>query len=161
MSQTSHEPQATPSAQDEGFARPAEPLPVPGRAPSASWQGWAYFGAVIMVTMGLLWAFVGLIALVDQDYYAARENSLLAASSYATWGWVHLIGGVVSVVAGAGILWGGRRWARILRIVVAGLSAGVNLGFVSAPPAWAIIVIALDVLVIYALTVHGWEIDER
>jgi hypothetical protein len=161
MSQTSHEPQGTPAAEDESFARLAAPLPASERTPSATWQGWAYFGAVIMVTMGLLWAFVGLIALVDKEYYTARENSLLVASSYATWGWVHLIGGVVSVVAGVGILWGGRRWARMLGIVMAGLSAVVNLGFLSATPAWSTIVIALDVLVIYALTVHGWEIDER
>jgi hypothetical protein len=62
-----------------------------------------------MATMGLFWAIAGLVALVDQEYFTVRENTLLVASSYTTWGWVHLIGGLVSVAAGAGILWGGPR----------------------------------------------------
>jgi hypothetical protein len=73
---------------------------------------------------------------------------------------VHLIGGLVSVAAGAGIIWGGRRWARTAGIVIAGVSAVVNLGFLRASPAWSAMVIALDILVIYALTVHGVELDE-
>jgi hypothetical protein len=160
MSQTEHEPHAPSTTADESLARLAEPLPAPERATSATWQSWAYFGAALMATMGLFWAIVGLVALVDQDYFTVRENTLLVASSYTTWGWVHLIGGLVSVAAGAGIIWGGRRWARTAGIVIAGVSAVVNLGFLRASPAWSAMVIALDILVIYALTVHGVELDE-
>lgn len=159
MSQTSSGPATGPS-HDDPFTRLAEPLPAPSRKPSAAWQGWAYFGGAVMGAMGLLWALAGLIALVDDGYYTLRENSLLVASSYTAWGWVHLIGGIVAAVTGAAILWGGRPWARTLGVVVAVLSAVVNMGFVRATPVWALLVIALDVLVIYALTVHGWEIDE-
>src|SRR4051794_590906 len=123
MSPTSHEPPRAPTAEDESFARLDAPLPTSEQAPSSTWQGWAYFGAAIMATMGLFWALVGLIALVDREYFTFRENSLLGASSYTTWGWVHLIGGVASVVVGVGILWGGHRWARTAGIVLAGLSA--------------------------------------
>jgi hypothetical protein len=74
---------------------------------------------------------------------------------------VHLAGGVLALAAGVGILWGGRPWARCAGIAVAGLSAVVNLGFLAAAPVWSTLVIALDVVVIHALTVHGREIEER
>jgi hypothetical protein len=160
MSQTSHDPQHTPVDTDEALARLGAPLPASEKSPSATWQNWAYFGAVLMALMGLFWAVLGLVALFDDQYFTFRTNSLLAVQTYATWGWVHLLGGVLALTAGAGILWGGHRWARIAGIVVAALSAVVNLGFLAASPVWATLMIALDVLVIYALTVHGWEIDE-
>jgi hypothetical protein len=74
---------------------------------------------------------------------------------YTVWGWVHLVIGVAAMAAGVGLLQG-RNWGRIVVIVLAGLSAIVNLGFLSAYPIWSTIVIALDVIVIYALTVH-WK----
>jgi hypothetical protein len=114
-----------------------------------------------MGLLGLLQALVGLIALVDQEYFTLRENSLFVASSYAAWGWAHLIVGVAAVAAGAGIVLGGHRWARTTGIVVAGLSAVVNLGYLAASPVWAALMIALDVVIIFALTVHGREIDTR
>jgi hypothetical protein len=160
MSQTSHEPQRI-SATDESLAALRAPLPPPEQRPSPTWQNWAYFGAAIMAVMGLLWAVLGLIALVDEEHFVLRTNRLLAFDSYAPWGWAHLLGGLLAVAAGAGLLWGGHRWARIAAIVVATLSAVVNLGFLTAAPVWATTMIALDVMVIYALTVHGWEIDER
>jgi hypothetical protein len=73
---------------------------------------------------------------------------------------VHLLGGVLAVVAGAGNLSGAHRWARTTGVVVAGLSAVVNLGFLAASPVWSMLLIGIDVLVIDALTVHGWEIKE-
>ena len=53
------------------------------------------------------------------------------------------------------------RWARLAGIVVVGLSAVVNLGFLAAAPVWTTLVIALDLVTILALTVHGREIEER
>src|SRR5215213_3221584 len=119
MSQISREPQSAPLT-------PQDVVPPEGGAyapPSATWQGWAYFGAVIMGLLGFLQALVGLIALVDQEYFTFRENSLLVASSYATWGWAHLIAGLAALAAGAGILISGHLWARATGIVVAALSA--------------------------------------
>src|SRR4051794_26917487 len=109
MSQISREPQPTPMVDSDVVP------PVGGatRGPSPTWQGWAYFGAVIMGLLGLLHALEGLIALIDENYFTLRENSLLAVSSYAAWGWLHLIGGLVAIAAGAGILMGGHGWARM------------------------------------------------
>jgi hypothetical protein len=76
---------------------------------------------------------------------------------YTAWGWTHLLLGVVAVAAGFGVLLG-QMWARVAGIVIALLSALVNIAFVSAYPVWSTIIIATDVLVIYALAVHGREI---
>jgi hypothetical protein len=114
-----------------------------------------------MALMGLFWAVMGFVALFDRAYFTFRTNRLLAIHDYAPWGWVHLAGGLLAVAAGAGILWGGHRWARIAGVVVAALSAVVNLGFLAATPVWSTLLIALDVVAIFALTVHGWEVDDR
>jgi hypothetical protein len=76
---------------------------------------------------------------------------------YTVWGWVHLILGLVAVAGGLALM-GRRGWGRMLVIGLAGLSALVNIGFLSAYPIWCIMIIAFDVLVIYALTVHWDEV---
>ena len=152
MSQTSQEPPRVPTSHGN--------LPAPAQSPSAL-VGWAHFGAVMMAMLGLFWAVLGLTALLNDAYFTVSSDELLAFHSLAPWGWAHLLGGLLALVAGVGILWSGSPWARTAGIVVAGLSAVVNLGFLAASPVWSTLVIALDVLVIYALTVHGWEIDQR
>jgi hypothetical protein len=154
MSQISPEPQRTRPEGDESRGEPA-------RTPSQAWQNWIFFAATIMALMGLSWAFLGLIALVDEEFFPLRAEELLVLDTYSSWGWVHMIGGVVSVVAAVGILWGGHPAARTLAMVVAGASAMVNLCFLPATPVWSTVMIAFDVLVIHALAVHGREIDER
>jgi hypothetical protein len=144
-------------------AQRSEPVLTPmtsaRRSTSSTWQGWAFFGAFIMALLGFFQALLGLIALADKSYFTARSNKLLVLTSYTSWGWVHLIVGVVAIAAGLGVVLSGRAWARYTAMAIAGLSAIVNLGFLSASPVWSTIVIALDVVVIYALGVHGWEID--
>ena len=127
---------------------------------SGAWQNWIYFGAAVMALMGLSWAVLGVVALADEQYFTLRTDGLLLVQTYAAWGWLHLLGGLAAVGTGAGLLWGGHRWARMAGVVVAGLSAVVNLAFLAASPAWSTLLIAFDVLVVYALTVHGWEIEE-
>ena len=156
MSQTSREPHRTPADR----AHSQDSAGGPPRTPSHAWQNWIFFSATVMALMGLCWAFLGLIALVDEEFFTLRTNELLLFDTYASWGWVHLLGGLVAVAAAVGVLWGGHGLARTVAIVVAGLSAVVNLGFLAAAPVWSTVMIAFDVLIIYALTVHGWEIDE-
>jgi hypothetical protein len=64
-----------------------------------------------MALLGMFWAGLGLVALPDEQYFTVRTNELLALHSYVSWGWVHLVGGLLSLAAGVGILWGGHRWA--------------------------------------------------
>jgi len=122
---------------------------------SSAWVGWVVFAAVIAITMGAFEAVEGLVAIFKDEYYLVGSSGLVVSVDYTVWGWVHLVIGVLSVAAGIGLLQG-RTWARIVVIGLAGLSALVNLGFLSAYPIWSTIVIALDVIIIFALTVH-WK----
>jgi hypothetical protein len=106
VGQTSSRPQPTTASRDESLARLRAPLPSPAQPPSAAWQGWTYFGAAVMALMGLFWAVMGFVALFDRAYFTFRTNRLLAIHDYAPWGWVHLVGGLLALAAGAGILWG-------------------------------------------------------
>ena len=76
---------------------------------------------------------------------------------YTAWGWTHLILGLIAVAVGIGVF-AGQTWARVTGIIIAGISALTNIAFLPAYPIWVTIVIALDVLVIYALAVHGREV---
>jgi hypothetical protein len=121
------------------------------------WVGWVFFGAMMLILLGSFQAIAGLVALFDRGYYLVSRNGLLVHVDYTAWGWVHLIIGLVALAAGIGLMTG-RMWARVLGVVIALLSAIVNLGFLAAYPLWSITMIALDVIVIYAITAHGSEV---
>jgi len=159
MASTAHDPQHTPVMTGGPSATGSRINSSPARKPSTTWQGWALLGGTLMALAGLFWALLGLISLFDKQYLQLRHNTLLVTSSYQAWGWVHLIGGLAALAAGAGVVFAGNALARNAAIVVAALSAVVNLGFVSATPVWSTVVIGLDIIVIYALTAHGREID--
>jgi len=115
------------------------------------------FASFMLFMLGTFQAVQGLVAIFDDGYYAVTANGLLLNVDYTAWGWVHLLLGLLIVAAGAGLLTGNMA-ARILAVALAGLSAIVNLVFIEAKPIWSIIVIAIDVLVIYSVTVHGREL---
>jgi hypothetical protein len=121
------------------------------------WSAWALFAGVMMILLGMIQALEGLVALFNDDWYAVNSKGLVLSVSYTTWGWVHLIIGVVIVAAGGAVL-NGRVWGRVIGVVLAMLSVMANLAFITAYPAWSIIVIAIDIFVIYALCVHGDEL---
>jgi hypothetical protein len=119
--------------------------------------GFVVFGGIMLLMMGGVQAIEGFVAILRDDYYLVSRNGLLINLDYTTWGWIHLIIGLIAVAAGIGVL-AGQMWARVTGIVIAVISALANLAFMSAYPIWATIVIAADVLVIYALAVHGGEV---
>ncbi len=125
-------------------------------APTA-WAGWVAFGGVMLIMLGTFQIIEGLVALFDDGFYAVASNGLVVNVDYNTWGWVHTGIGVISVLAGMGLL-AGNMAARIVGVVIAFLSAIVNLAFLSAYPVWSTIMITLDVIVIYAIIVHGREL---
>lgn len=108
----------------------------------------------MMVLLGAFQIVEGLVALLRPDYYLIGSQSLVLTFSYTGWGWLHLVLGVVILAAGVGVM-SGQPWARAVGIVLAGLSALANLAFINAFPIWAVIVIAVDVAVIYALATDG------
>jgi hypothetical protein len=140
-------------------ARASVPRQTGREAPPepTGWVGWILFAGVMMILGGVFQAIAGLTALFNDNYFLVGENGLLVTSSFTTWGWVHLIGGVVVLAAGFAVMTG-KTWARAVGVVIAGVSAIVHLAFLSAYPVWGLIVIAIDVAVIWALTVHGREV---
>jgi hypothetical protein len=122
------------------------------------WVGWVYFASLMMMLVGGFQAIAGLVALFKDDFYLVAERSLLVFS-YTAWGWVHLIMGIIIFAAGVALM-NGALWARMVGIFLAGLSLFANMAFFSAYPLWSTLMIVIDVLVIYALTVHGGEARE-
>jgi hypothetical protein len=76
-----------------------------------------------------------------------------------TWGWVHLLLGALQILAGLA-LFSGATWARITAIVLVMLSVIGHIAWLNAQPVWSVIVIVLDLLVLWALVVHGDEARE-
>jgi len=125
-----------------------------------AWVGWIFFAGAMMVMLGSFHVIEGLVAVFKDEVFLVGRSGLVINVDYTTWGWVHIIGGLV--IAGAGIaLFTGRIWARTIGVIMAMVSAIVNITFLSAYPVWSAIMITLDVLVIWALTVHGGELREE
>jgi hypothetical protein len=150
------ETEETPQGQGQGkrhtFA--AESLYIEGPQSYGSdtddWSGWINFAGIMMILLGGFQAIEGLVALLRPDYYLVGAEGLVVSLSFTGWGWVHLLLGIVILAAGFGVM-AGKTWARAVGIVLAGLSALINLVFIAAYPMWAIIVIAVDIAVIFAL----------
>jgi hypothetical protein len=122
--------------------------------------GWIVFGGTIMVLLGAFHAIQGLVALFDDEYFVVGQSGLVVSVDYTAWGWAHLILGLVVAGAGCGLL-AGQMWARIVGVLVAMASAVVNLAFLAAFPIWSALMILFDVLIIWAITVHGSELKRR
>ncbi len=123
------------------------------------WTGWVVFASFMMFLVGSFQAIQGLVAIFDDGFYLVRENGLVVDVNYNVWGTAHLILGVLLMLCGAGVLTGNLA-ARTVGVILAGLSALANLAFIGAYPIWSMIIITVDVLVIYALTVHGRELRD-
>jgi hypothetical protein len=121
------------------------------------WLGWIAFAGTMMILLGAFHAMAGLVALFREDHYLVGSEGLVISVSYTGWGWIHLILGILVIIAGVA-LFRGAMWARVVAIALAVVSAVGNLAFLSANPVWSAIMIAVDILVIYALTAHGREL---
>ena len=120
--------------------------------------GFILFAAIMLIMVGCFQAFQGLIAIFQNEFYVATRNYLFQFDA-TTWGWIHLIFGVIVAFAGWGLL-SGRTWARVVAITVAVLSAIANFLWIPWYPFWALTIITLDVFVIWALAAHGRDLRD-
>jgi hypothetical protein len=123
------------------------------RAPAQP-SGWAAFAGVILFIAGSLNFFYGLGGILNDDVVTVQGNGV-AIWDFTAWGWIHLILGLIMVLTAAG-LFTGQTWARASAVLFATLNALAQFGVITAFPLFSIMIIALDVLVIYHLTVR-WE----
>jgi len=122
-----------------------------------SMAGWIGFAGIVMLVIGFIDFFQGLIALFKDDYFVVTQSGFLAID-LTGWGWVMIIWGVLLVLAGFALL-NGSSWARWFTIFVVGVNFFAQLGFLgnSQYPLWALTALALNVIVLYALTVRWSE----
>jgi hypothetical protein len=122
-----------------------------------SWAGWIGFAGLLMIVMGVIDFFEGLIAIIRGQYYFVLPQHIIVFDS-KTWGWLTLIWGCVIVFAGLGLV-GGATWARWFSIVVVVVSIIGQLGFVGSSdyPLWALMVLTLSIIILYALTAKWGE----
>jgi hypothetical protein len=114
----------------------------------------AFFAATLMLIGGSFWFLEGLAGVVNTAFYQPVVNYYNIDGS--TWGWVHMLLGIVLFAAGLAVF-AGQTWGRATGIVVASISAIVNFFFIPWAPIWAITIIAIDIWIIYALWVYRPE----
>ena len=124
------------------------------------WTGWIAFAGVMMAVIGGLNFFQGLIAIIRDNYYVLTPEQVVVFD-ITTWGWITLLWGILVAFAGYALLTEAS-WARWFTIVVACLNIFVQLGFVGSSqyPLWALTVLGLNVLVLYALIVRWGDITQ-
>jgi hypothetical protein len=128
---------------------------LPDAGPAGAWAGWVTFASAVLILGGCINGFQGFLAMFDDGYFVARGDQL-AVVSYDAWGAVLIVWGLVLIVVGAA-LYARRGWARWLAIFAAGTNVFVQVGFFPAFPLLSLIMIALDVMILFALTVHWQE----
>jgi|SRR5215210_8060644 len=145
------DPPVTPSQQ----ARVHHMSNLPDAASSGAWAGWVTFASAVLVLAGCINGFQGFLAMLDDGYFVAR-GSELAVVSYDAWGFVLITWGLVLIVVGAALN-ARRGWARWLAILAAMTNVIVQVGFFPAFPLLSLIMIALDVTILFALTARWAE----
>jgi hypothetical protein len=145
MSETSYD-------RPTGYDQPA------GYDQRTGWTGWISFAAIMLIIGGSLNLLYGVIAAVNDEWvvFTNRANVYLDVSE---WGWVHIILGGIVLLSGIG-LFSGNIIARAVAVIVASISLLVNFFFIPVYPLWALTVITIDILVIWAVTAHGREMRE-
>ncbi|MFI6140665.1 hypothetical protein ACIBCC_21050 [Streptomyces griseus] len=137
-----------PSTPAPGASRPADPRP--GGGSGSPWAaGGTVFAGVLLFVDGVLGVLKGIAGIASNDVYT-RINDYVFKFSVTSWGWIHLVLGVILILVGWGIL-SGAAWARAAGVVLASLNLIANFMWLPYTPVWAIVTIAIDVFVIWAL----------
>ncbi|MCW2522587.1 MAG: Membrane protein [Frankiales bacterium] len=126
----------------------------------SAWVGWILFAAIALVLAGIFDIIWGIVALARDEVFVAGPRANVINLDYTTWGWINLIFGIVVLIVGMA-LFTGSIVASIAAIAIAVGQAVLNLLVIGAYPVWSVIVITLDVLVIYAIAVHGHELRDN
>jgi hypothetical protein len=123
----------------------------------SSWKvGFAVFAGILLMINGVFHCLTGLAAILEDEFFVVGDNYAYEFDATA-WGWIHLLYGVILVLAGYGVFQGAT-WARVVGITLASISAIGNFFFIPYQPVWAILIIALDILIIASLAAYGRDV---
>ena len=124
----------------------------------SAWSGWIVFAAFVLVIVGGMDILQGLVAVIEDEYVVATTEGLAIVDATA-WGWATLVWGCLLIVTGLGLL-GAAGWARWLAIIGVSINAIGQVAFLAnypqAYPLWNLLIVALNILVLYALTAR-WQ----
>jgi len=123
-------------------------------------SGWKLFAGIMLMIVGVLNVFDGLVAITQANYIRRNTGGVLPlTNNVKNWGWVELIIGVIIVLAALGVL-SGATWARIDGIIVASLNLMFQFAYIGHNEFWGFTMIVIDILVIYGLAAHGGRESE-
>ena len=134
---------------------PSQPMASTDQRDSPWASGMTVVAATFLVIAGVWHAISGFAALVHDKVYVTTPEYIYSFDLTA-WGWVHLLLGVLTIVAGFAVL-KGQTWARVVGIILASLSMIANFLFIPYYPIWSLLIIALDVAIIWALASYRRE----
>lgn len=123
-----------------------------------AWVGWVWFAGIVLVTIGFFNAISGLVAVFSPNSLVGVSDAGIVVLDVSTWGWIHLVIGVLLVLIGFALL-SGKGWARMVAIVLVVINAIAQFTTLQVTPWWSLITIVLDVFVLWALVVHGDEAE--
>jgi hypothetical protein len=146
----------TPAPEMPHARQPAEPRTVERRGLAGI--GWMVYAGAVMIVLGGFQAIWGFTSLFNTNYFIVASSGLAIAFNYTAWAWIHIAIAILLICTGVAILMG-RPWGRYAGIVLAALAALGNFLAMAAFPVWSIVMIAVDIAVIYALAVHGRELE--
>ncbi len=132
-------------------------MATPNREVSG-WVGWIFFAGFMMILQGFFQFIAGITAIFNSDWLVVTNGQLLVLD-LTTWGWVYLVTGLIILIAGFSVMQGAT-WALAVGVIMALISAVAHMASLNIYPLWSMIIITVDVLIIYALTVHGGELED-
>jgi hypothetical protein len=118
--------------------------------------GWTAFAGTLMIIMGFFHAITGLVAVLEDDLIVITPDYIFQFS-VTTWGWIHLVAGIIVLLAGF-YLFTGAVWARVIGVIIVAVSMVANFAWLPYRPVWSVILIAAGGFVIWALTAHGRDV---
>jgi hypothetical protein len=133
----------------------SRPSSAAGQTTTVWATGFAMFAGVLMIVAGLWGVLAGIGAILNDEVFVTTPEYVYSFD-ITTWGWIHLVVGVLVAIAGVGVVQGAT-WAVVVGIALASLSLLINFAFIPYYPIWSILIIALDVAVIWALATYRRE----
>lgn len=122
------------------------------------WVGWIGFASVMLYLAGFFHLIAGFVSLFNDKVYLVGENNLWVLD-YTTWGWTHIIGGILLMTAASSLV-AGKGFGRTVAVLAALVSALVNMLFIPVYPIWSLLIITINIFIIYAVLVHGSELKD-
>lgn len=123
---------------------------------SRAWAGWIVFASSMLLVVGMVNLFQGIIALFDDEHVVVTRENLVVVD-LTSWGWTLVISGLILIAVGLGLL-ATQSWARITAIVVVALHMISQVAWLGAYPVWSLLMIAMDTVILYALTARWSDV---